>query len=35
MNVTEPTGHETMIFLRYGPGELVAVCSERHDFEPG
>ncbi|MBB5535811.1 ABC transporter ATP-binding protein [Rhizobium giardinii] len=35
VNVTEPTGHETMVFLRYGPGELVAVFSERHDFEPG
>ncbi|NKF30823.1 ABC transporter ATP-binding protein, partial [Pseudomonas sp. BGM005] len=35
VNVTEPTGHETMVFLRYGSGELVAVLSERHDFEPG
>ncbi|MBX5048680.1 ABC transporter ATP-binding protein [Rhizobium lentis] len=35
VNVTEPTGHETTVFLRYGSGELVAVLSERHGFEPG
>ncbi|RFB85272.1 sugar ABC transporter ATP-binding protein [Rhizobium leguminosarum bv. trifolii] len=35
VSVTEPTGHETMVFLRYGSGELVAVLSDRHDFEPG
>jgi multiple sugar transport system ATP-binding protein len=35
VNVTEPTGHETMVFLRYGNSELVAVFSERHDFRPG
>ncbi|MCQ2003272.1 ABC transporter ATP-binding protein [Rhizobium sp. NRK18] len=33
--VTEPTGHETMVFLRYGASELVAVFSERHEFKPG
>jgi multiple sugar transport system ATP-binding protein len=33
--VTEPTGHETMIFLRYGETELVSVLTERHEFEPG
>ncbi|WP_428674316.1 ABC transporter ATP-binding protein [Roseibium sp.] len=35
VSVTEPTGHETMVFLRYGGSELVAVFSERHDFRPG
>ena len=35
VNVTEPTGHETMVFLRYGVSELVAVFAERHDFKPG
>ncbi|MCW1404481.1 sn-glycerol-3-phosphate ABC transporter ATP-binding protein UgpC [Novosphingobium sp. MW5] len=35
VSVTEPTGHETMVFLRYGGGEIVAVFSERHDFKPG
>ncbi|RCW21131.1 carbohydrate ABC transporter ATP-binding protein (CUT1 family) [Ciceribacter lividus] len=33
--VTEPTGHETMVFLRYGGSELVAVLTERYDFGPG
>ena len=35
VNVTEPTGSETMVFLRYGNSELVAEFSERHDFKPG
>ena len=35
VTVTEPTGHETMAFLRYGGSELVAVFTERHDFKPG
>ncbi len=35
VSVTEPTGSETMVFLRYGDSELVSVFSERHDFEPG
>ncbi|MDI6835504.1 ABC transporter ATP-binding protein [Ciceribacter thiooxidans] len=33
--VTEPTGHETMVFLRYGGSELVSVLTERYDFGPG
>ncbi len=35
VSVTEPTGHETMVFLRYGGSEIVAVFAERHDFGPG
>jgi len=35
VNVTEPTGSETVLFLRYGNKELVSVFSERHDFKPG
>ncbi len=33
--VTEPTGHETMVFLRYGSTELVSVLTERQDFQAG
>ncbi len=33
--VTEPTGHETMLFLRYGSTELVSVTTERRDIAPG
>jgi len=35
VNVTEPTGHETMVFLHYASSEIVAVFSERHDLRPG
>ncbi|MCG5477994.1 ABC transporter ATP-binding protein [Sinorhizobium alkalisoli] len=35
VNVTEPTGSETMVFLRYGNGEIVALFSDRYDFKPG
>jgi multiple sugar transport system ATP-binding protein len=33
--VVEPTGAETMVFLRYADGEIVAVFRDRHHFEPG
>jgi multiple sugar transport system ATP-binding protein len=35
VNVTEPTGSQTMVFLRYGNNELVSEFSDRHDFNPG
>jgi multiple sugar transport system ATP-binding protein len=35
VSVVEPTGAETMVFLRYGEGEIVAMFHERHNFEPG
>ncbi|TIN58980.1 MAG: TOBE domain-containing protein, partial [Mesorhizobium sp.] len=31
----EPTGSETLVFLRFGEGEMVALFRERHDFKPG
>ena len=33
--VVEPTGSETLVFLRFGDGDIVAVFRERHDFKPG
>jgi len=33
--VVEPTGSETMVFLRFGESEIVALFRERHDFKPG
>ena len=33
--VVEPTGAETIVFLRHGTSEVVAVFRERHDFRPG
>lgn len=33
--VVEPTGSETMVFLRFGEAEIVALFRERHDFRPG
>ena len=33
--VVEPTGPETLLFLRFGETEIVAAFRERHDFEPG
>ncbi len=35
VTVIEPTGSETMVFMRVGSGEVVAVFHERHDFAPG
>ncbi|MDQ6434992.1 sn-glycerol-3-phosphate ABC transporter ATP-binding protein UgpC [Mesorhizobium sp. LHD-90] len=35
IKVVEPTGSETMVFLRFGSGELVALFRERHNFKPG
>ena len=33
--VVEPTGSETLAFLRFGETDLVAAFRDRHDFEPG
>jgi multiple sugar transport system ATP-binding protein len=33
--VVEPTGAETMVYLRFAGRELVAVFRERHDLAPG
>jgi multiple sugar transport system ATP-binding protein len=33
--VVEPTGSETLVFLRFGDSDLVALFRERHDFKPG
>ncbi|MGL4489109.1 MAG: ABC transporter ATP-binding protein [Rhizobiaceae bacterium] len=35
ISVVEPTGSETMVFLRNGDTELVALFRERHAFKPG
>ena len=35
ISVVEPTGSETLVFLRFGDGEMVALFRERHDFRPG
>ena len=35
ISVVEPTGSETMVFLRAGDSKLVALFRERHDFKPG
>ncbi|SDA74470.1 ABC transporter ATP-binding protein [Mesorhizobium qingshengii] len=35
ISVVEPTGSETLVFLRFGEGEMVALFRERHDFKPG
>jgi multiple sugar transport system ATP-binding protein len=35
ISVVEPTGSETMVFLRLGEKKLVALFRERHDFKPG
>jgi multiple sugar transport system ATP-binding protein len=32
ISVVEPTGSETLVFLRFGEGEMVALFRERHDF---
>ena len=33
--VIEPTGAETMVFLRFAETNMVAVFRDRHDFKPG
>ncbi len=35
ISVIEPTGSETMVFLRFGESEIVALFRQRHDFKPG
>lgn len=35
VKVVEPTGSETMVFLRYEDQDVTAVFRERHAFEPG
>ena len=35
VSVVEPTGSETLVFLRFGETEIVAVFRDRHDFKPG
>jgi len=35
VSVVEPTGSETLAFVRFGEGEMVALFRERHDFRPG
>lgn len=35
ISVVEPTGSETMVFLRFGETDMVALFRERHDFRPG
>ncbi len=35
ISVVEPTGSETMVFLRIGESKLVALFRERHNFKPG
>ena len=33
--VVEPTGAETLLFLRFGDSEIVAALRDWHDFQPG
>ena len=33
--VVEPTGPETLVFLRFGETDIVAAFRDWHDFEPG
>ena len=35
VKVVEPTGSETMVFLRHNGQDVTAVFRERHDFSPG
>ena len=35
VGVIEPTGAETLVFLRFGSHEMVALFRERHDLTPG
>jgi multiple sugar transport system ATP-binding protein len=34
IRVVEPTGSETLVFLRFGQGEIVALFRDRHNFQP-
>lgn len=35
VSVVEPTGAETLVFLRFGEAEIVAAVRDRHHFETG
>jgi multiple sugar transport system ATP-binding protein len=35
IKVIEPTGSETLVFLRMGDADLVALFRDRHSFTPG
>ncbi len=35
VSVVEPTGSETLVFLRFGEIDIVAVFPDWHDFKPG
>ena len=35
VKVVEPTGSETMVFLRFEGQDVTAIFRERHDFKPG
>ncbi len=35
VSVVEPTGSETIVFLRFGETDIVAVFRDWHDFKPG
>ena len=35
VGVVEPTGSETMVFMKVGSADVVALFRERHDFRPG
>ena len=35
VSVVEPTGSETLVFLRFGETEVVALFRDRHFFKPG
>ncbi|MEM1400686.1 MAG: sn-glycerol-3-phosphate ABC transporter ATP-binding protein UgpC [Pseudomonadota bacterium] len=35
VTVVEPTGSETMVFMKLGGREIVGVFRDRHDFKPG
>ncbi len=35
VSVVEPTGAETMVFMRFGSTDLIALFRERHHFSPG
>ena len=35
ISVVEPTGSETLVFLRFEETDMVAVFRDRHTFAPG
>ena len=35
ISVVEPTGSETLVFVRFGDSEMIALFRERHDFKLG